>query len=69
MCANKLKAIFSESQVMMLVEEFNSNLKLISEGIASIDKKIDAVEARLSLRIDAIATRLGRVESNKGLTI
>ena len=69
MCANKLKAIFSESQVMMLIEEFNSNLKLISEGIASIDKKIDAVEARLSLRIDAVATRLGRVESNKGLTI
>ena len=50
----KLEMVFSESQVMMLVEEFNSNLKLVHEGISAIDKKIDHVEERLTEKIEHV---------------
>ena len=59
---------------MMLVEEFNSNFRLMHEGISAIDKKIDHVEERLtekieivdckvmglSKRLDAVEDRLSR---------
>lgn len=38
----KLEMVFSESQVMMLLEEFNNQIRLIREGIARIDRKLDA---------------------------
>lgn len=51
MISKKLEALFSESQVMMLVEEFNGNLKLVFEGISALDKKIDHVEERFKRNI------------------
>ena len=47
MISEKVKAIFSESQVMMLIEDYDRTLKLVFEGITAIDKKIDTVEERL----------------------
>ena len=72
MISEKVRAVFSESQVMMLVEEFNSNLNLVFEGISAIDKKIDTVKDELkediavvdskvmglSKRVDAVEERL-----------
>jgi hypothetical protein len=55
MISKKLKAVFSESQVMMLVEEFNGNLKLVFEGISALDKKIDHVAAHLTDKIEIVA--------------
>jgi hypothetical protein len=74
MISKKLEAVFSESQVMMLVEEFNSNLKLVFEGISTIDKKLDDKVADLkediaivdckvmglSKRLDSVEERLSR---------
>ena len=54
MISKKLEAVFSESQVMMLVEEFNSNFRLMHEGISAIDKKIDHVEERLTEKIEIV---------------
>ncbi len=51
MASKKLEAVFSESQVIMLLEEFSGNLKLVHEGISAIDKKIDNVEERLTEKI------------------
>jgi hypothetical protein len=54
MISKKLEAVFSESQVMMLVEEFNGNLKLVFEGITAIYKKLDSVAAHLTDKIEIV---------------
>ena len=54
MTSDRLKAIFSESQVMVLVEEFNSNLKLVFEGFSALDRKIDTAVESLTERIDHV---------------
>lgn len=74
MISKKVEAIFKESQVMALIEEFNSHVTLIGEGIATLDKKIDDVKSELkediavldckimglSKRVDDVETRLSR---------
>ena len=69
MISKKLEAVFSESQVMMLVEEFNSNLKLVFEGISTIDKKLDDKVADLKediaivdCKVMGLSKRLDEVE-------
>lgn len=58
MISEKVKAIFSESQVMMLIEDYDRTLKLVFEGITSIDKKIDYVEERLSEKIEIVDNKV-----------
>ena len=58
MISEKVRAVFSESQVMMLVEEFNSNLNLVFEGISAIDKKIDTVRDELKEDIAVVDSKV-----------
>jgi hypothetical protein len=72
MISEKVKAIFSESQVMTLIEDYDRTLKLVFEGISTIDKKIDTVRDELkediavldckvmglSKRVDSVEIRL-----------
>jgi len=67
--SKRLEAVFSESQVMMLVEDFNSNLKLVFEGISAIDKKLDDKAADLQegiavvdCKVMGLSKRLDSVE-------
>lgn len=69
MASKKLEAVFSESQVMMLVEDFIIQVKLLGEGISSIDKKIDDTKAELKkdiavldFKIMGLSKRLDSVE-------
>ena len=39
---------------MVLVEEFNSNLKLVFEGFSALDRKIDTAVESLTERIDHV---------------
>lgn len=58
MISEKVKAIFSESQVMMLIEDYDRTLKLVFEGITAIDKKIDTVEERLIEKIEIVDNKV-----------
>lgn len=42
----KIKAVFSESQVGALVENFNDNLKIISENQINTNERLDRLESR-----------------------
>lgn len=58
MISDKVKAIFSETQVMMLIEDYDRTLKLVFEGITAIDKKIDTVEERLTEKIEIVDSKV-----------
>ncbi|MBI2354540.1 MAG: hypothetical protein HYV06_05850 [Deltaproteobacteria bacterium] len=61
---------------MMLVEEFNSELKLVHECISALDRKIDDVEERLTekiehvdFKVDVLNKKIDDVEARLGARI